>query len=79
MARLVNELDQAWEEHRGIMLEWRGKRLEGMPSDLQRHLSKNFNLSKFSVALPRLIDYCRALGGTQELLAKEARKNGRED
>lgn len=73
VAEAIIELEKVWNKHQETYLTHRGKAVQLLPPGYQKHLSMNFNLSKFSVALPRMIDYIRAIGGTEALKAKEAK------
>lgn len=69
-------LDKYWKEHRDLMLVNRGKSLEGIPIDIQKHLAMNFNIASLDIALPRIVNYWRSQGGIHSLVPKGVKKNG---
>ena len=71
VARKLVELEEAWKEHQALYLDGR-REIESLSPGYQKHLAANFNLSRFSVALPRIVDYCRGIGGFENLIVKEA-------
>lgn len=65
------ESHDAWNEHRKEMeflrLDEGARALEVLPPAAQRFLRLTFNTSKFEVAIPRMVDYMRGIGGIETL------------
>lgn len=63
MVEALEELRDAWEEHQETMSGYPD--YSGESPDLQRILAQSTMRSKFTVALPRLLDYERMYGEFQ--------------
>lgn len=70
IARLFNELKEAWDVHMKLWEETPRQEIETYPTRYQRFLARNFNRSKFDIMLPRIVDYWRTIGGVGELRVK---------
>lgn len=79
VAQGILDLKDAWEDH---LIAMGGRpNIELLPPEAQRFLRLTFNRSKFEVAIPRIIDYMRGIGGAEELLVsitKEEKKEKKE-
>ena len=70
IARLFNELKEAWDAHKKLWEETPRQEIETYPPKYQKFLARNFNRSKFDIMLPRMVDYWRTIGGVGELQVK---------
>ncbi len=76
----LQQAETVWSYHKNAMENWGARDLELLTEPkAQKYLSLALNKSSFAVALERLTDYWRRLGGLEELIIPVKEEKGGEE